>query len=105
MFFRYCSKGIRWVLEIAWFIALFSAMAQRAQAYVDPGSGLLFYQVTGSLLTGILLVLRNRVRRLWRSLSGRRDAPADSRAVAEMSRDGDGGAEGESARVVDPEQG
>jgi hypothetical protein len=47
-------------------IALFLITAEKpAHAYVDPGSGLLFFQVAGSMLAGALFVLRTRIRRLF----------------------------------------
>ena len=47
-------------------IAVFLIAAEKpAHAYVDPGSGLLFFQVAGSMLAGALFVLRTRIRRLF----------------------------------------
>lgn len=42
------------------------AAAKPANAYVDPGSGLLFLQVGGSMLVGALYVLRAKIRKLFR---------------------------------------
>jgi len=47
-------------------IVLLIAMAKPANAYVDPGSGLLFLQVGGSMLAGALFVLRAKIRKLFR---------------------------------------
>jgi hypothetical protein len=44
--------------------ALSIALEQRAHAYVDPGSGLLIFQVAGSMLTGACFVLRKKLRSL-----------------------------------------
>lgn len=52
------------------FFAFLCASARPALAYVDPGSGLLLYQITGSLLTGFLFVCRKRLRRMLGFLSG-----------------------------------
>lgn len=45
---------------------LLAALAQPAHAYVDPGSGLLIFQIGGSMLAGALFVLRAKLRRLFR---------------------------------------
>jgi hypothetical protein len=42
------------------------AAVKPAHAYVDPGSGLLFFQVGGSMLAGALFVLRAKIRKLLR---------------------------------------
>jgi hypothetical protein len=46
-------------------LVLFAATVKPAHAYVDPGSGLLFFQVGGSMLAGALFVLRARLRKLF----------------------------------------
>jgi hypothetical protein len=48
------------VLQIGVFLA---ATVKPAHAYVDPGSGLLFFQVGGSMLAGALIVLRTKIRK------------------------------------------
>lgn len=45
------------------FIFLISAV-KPAHAYVDPGSGLLFFQVGGSMLAGALFVMRAKIRKM-----------------------------------------
>jgi hypothetical protein len=45
-------------------IVFLVAAAKPAHAYVDPGSGLLFLQVGGSMLAGSLFVLRAKIRKL-----------------------------------------
>lgn len=47
-------------------IVLLIAMVKPANAYVDPGSGLLFLQVGGSMLAGALFALRAKIRKLFR---------------------------------------
>jgi hypothetical protein len=45
---------------------LMIALERPAHAYVDPGSGLLMFQVGGSMLAGLLFTLRGKLRRLFR---------------------------------------
>jgi hypothetical protein len=45
-------------------IVFLAAAVKPVHAYVDPGSGLLFFQVGGSMLAGALFVLRAKVRKL-----------------------------------------
>jgi hypothetical protein len=52
-------------LSIFQLLVLFAATVKPAHAYVDPGSGLLFFQVGGSMLAGALFVLRARLRKLF----------------------------------------
>jgi hypothetical protein len=47
-------------------IVFLIAAAKPANAYVDPGSGLLFLQVGGSMLVGALFALRAKIRKLFR---------------------------------------
>ena len=47
-------------------IVFLIAAAKPANAYVDPGSGLLFLQIGGSMLAGALFVLRAKIRKLFR---------------------------------------
>ncbi|MFZ0661694.1 MAG: hypothetical protein WAM66_03300 [Acidobacteriaceae bacterium] len=47
-------------------IVFLIAAAKPANAYVDPGSGLLFLQMGGSILAGALFVLRAKIRKLFR---------------------------------------
>jgi hypothetical protein len=42
------------------------AATKPANAYVDPGSGLLFLQVGGSMLAGAMFALRAKIRKLFR---------------------------------------
>jgi hypothetical protein len=43
----------------------FAATTRPAHAYVDPGSGLLFFQVAGSMFAGALFVMRTKIRKLF----------------------------------------
>jgi hypothetical protein len=47
-------------------IVFLIAAVKPANAYVDPGSGLLFLQVGGSMLAGALFALRAKIRKLFR---------------------------------------
>ena len=50
-------------------IVLLLSLARPAYAYADPGSGLLMVQIGGSMLAGLVLYLRIRLRPLFRSRS------------------------------------
>lgn len=48
-------------------VVVFLIAAEKpANAYVDPGSGLLFLQVGGSMVAGALFLLRQKIRKLLR---------------------------------------
>jgi hypothetical protein len=64
------GKVVYYAVQAVWFLALLCSLARPAQAYVDPGSGLLLYQVGGSLFAGLLLLLRRRVGKIFGMLSG-----------------------------------
>lgn len=51
------------LLQVLVFLA---AAVKPANAYVDPGSGLLFFQVGGSMLAGAMFMLRAKIRKLFR---------------------------------------
>lgn len=59
-------------------IVFLIAAEKPANAYVDPGSGLLFLQVGGSMLAGALFVLRQKIRKLLRL-----GKPEDEKSLAE----------------------
>lgn len=54
------------LLTIAQVMALAAAFQKPAYAYADPGSGLLFLQVAGSMLAGGLFIIRSKLRKLFR---------------------------------------
>lgn len=56
-----CAWYFFGLLQVVVFLA---AAVKPAHAYVDPGSGLLFFQVGGSMLAGSLFVLRAKIRKL-----------------------------------------
>lgn len=62
------------VLQVFVFLA---AAVKPAHAYVDPGSGLLFFQMGGSMLAGFLFVMRAKIRKLF-GLGPKPDANAVS---------------------------
>lgn len=45
--------------------ALMIAFERPAHAYVDPGSGLLVFQIMGSMFTGAIFIFRSKVRKLF----------------------------------------
>jgi hypothetical protein len=51
-------------------LAVLCALTQPAYAYVDPGSGLLAFQIISTTFAGMLFLLRRRVRRLIGYISG-----------------------------------
>jgi hypothetical protein len=59
--FRRSALFLFGALQLLVFLA---ATVKPAHAYVDPGSGLLFFQIGGSMLAGALFVMRTKVRKL-----------------------------------------
>jgi hypothetical protein len=53
------------LLATAQFVALAAAFQKPAYAYADPGSGLLFLQVAGSMVAGALFIVRSKLRKLF----------------------------------------
>jgi hypothetical protein len=48
-------------------LAVLCALAQPAYAYIDPGSGLLAFQIISTTFAGMIFMLRRRLRdSLWR---------------------------------------
>ena len=59
--------------------ALMVAFERPAHAYVDPGSGLLVFQIIGSMFTGAIFIFRSKVKKLFhRSAVKPEAASADS---------------------------
>jgi hypothetical protein len=50
-------------------LAIIVALDKEAYGYVDPGSGLLVFQVGGSMVAGAIFCLRNRIRKLLKLTS------------------------------------
>jgi hypothetical protein len=53
------------LLAVCQVLALMVASEKPAHAYVDPGSGLLVFQVLGSMVAGAVYFLRYRIRKLF----------------------------------------
>jgi hypothetical protein len=62
---RHLSRTLLILLAIAQCITLAIAFQKPAYAYADPGSGLLFLQVAGSMVAGALFIVRSKLRRLF----------------------------------------
>ena len=63
---RRFSRIVLVLLAIAQVAALAVAFQRPAFAYADPGSGLLFLQVAGSMLAGALFIVRSKLRKIFR---------------------------------------
>ena len=59
------KRSLLFFLGLCQIVVFLFAAEKPAHAYVDPGSGLLFFQVAGSMLAGALFVLRSRIRKLF----------------------------------------
>lgn len=70
-------------------IVFLVAAVKPANAYVDPGSGLLFLQVGGSMLAGAMFVLRVKIRKLF-GLGNpvEKTDPAKDKTRTGLARDG-----------------
>ncbi|HEY1963518.1 MAG TPA: hypothetical protein VGG59_01240 [Acidobacteriaceae bacterium] len=62
---RSFSRTLFILLAGAQFITLAVAFQKPAYAYADPGSGLLFLQVAGSMAAGALFIVRSKLRKLF----------------------------------------
>jgi hydrogenase-4 membrane subunit HyfE len=62
---RLLSRTVLILLAIAQVVTLAIAFQRPAYAYADPGSGLLFLQVAGSMLAGALFIVRSKLRKLF----------------------------------------
>jgi hypothetical protein len=62
---RHFHRTLLVLLAIAQFITLAAAFQKPAFAYADPGSGLLFLQVAGSMMAGGLFIVRSKLRKLF----------------------------------------
>ena len=80
---RIPCKVLYYLFSVVCLFGFLCASARPAWAYVDPGSGLLLYQVSGSLITGFLVLCRKRLRRLLGFLSA---GLKRKRAVSEQRR-------------------
>ena len=62
---RHFSRTLLILLAIAQVVILAIAFQKPAYAYADPGSGLLFLQVAGSMAAGALFIVRSKLRKLF----------------------------------------
>jgi hypothetical protein len=62
---RHLSRTLLILLAIAEFMTLAAAFQKPAYAYADPGSGLLFLQVAGSMVAGALFIVRSKLSKLF----------------------------------------
>lgn len=49
-------------------LAIAMALVRPALAYVDPGAGLLAFQIVGSTFAGIVFLVRSRLRRFFEAI-------------------------------------
>jgi hypothetical protein len=63
---RSLSRTLLVLLGVAQFITLAISFQKPAYAYADPGSGLLFLQVAGSMAAGALFIVRSKLRKFFR---------------------------------------
>lgn len=61
---------------------LMMALERPAHAYVDPGSGLLLFQIGGSILAGALFTVRGKLRRLFRLSSSANEVTLEKNETA-----------------------
>lgn len=59
------KRSALYLMGLLQVVILLAAAVKPAHAYVDPGSGLLAFQVGGSMLAGALFVLRTKIRKLF----------------------------------------
>ena len=72
---RNLSRIVLILLAVAQVAALAFAFQRPAYAYADPGSGLLFLQVAGSMAAGALFIVRSKLRRFFRLGKDHIEAP------------------------------
>jgi hypothetical protein len=62
---RHLFRTLLILLAVGQFVTLAIAFQKPAYAYADPGSGLLFLQVAGSMVAGALFIVRSKLRKLF----------------------------------------
>ena len=62
---RHLFRTLLILLAVVQFVTLAIAFQKPAYAYADPGSGLLFLQVAGSMVAGALFIVRSKLRKLF----------------------------------------
>lgn len=66
---RWFYAGLNLFLSAFLLLAVLCAFAQPAYAYVDPGSGLLAFQIISTTFAGMIFMLRRRVHVFFRSMT------------------------------------
>jgi hypothetical protein len=61
--------GLSWSLTALLILTVICAAAQPAYAYVDPGSGLLAFQILSTTFAGMVFMMRRRLHALLRSMT------------------------------------
>ncbi len=95
---HWLHSAILRILTIGSIAGLVLMTEQRARAYVDPGSGLLFLQMLGASVAGGLFFLRQRLRKLFRG--GAKDTTSTP-PVPGLTKEPDNGVSSVSARQPD----
>ena len=67
---RLDARLCKWLAALE-LLAVLGAFAQPAYAYVDPGSGLLAFQIISTTFAGMIFMLRGRVRTLLHGAASR----------------------------------
>lgn len=88
-------KALYAVLTLAFFVCLLLSFERPAMAYVDPGSGLFFFQSISSIGVGVLFFMRRRLRALFGRSKGTSAAVAGP--VTETAATSAAGYEGKKA--------
>jgi hypothetical protein len=66
---RWLYAGLDFSLTVFSIVAVLSALAKPAYAYVDPGSGLFAFQIISTTVAGMIFMLRKRLHGFVRSLT------------------------------------
>lgn len=60
------------------------ALERPAYGYVDPGSGLLLFQIAGSMFAGAMFFMRTRIRRFFGFAAKAETSSANGKPVANI---------------------
>ena len=72
------QRSIYYGLVCLWIFLVLCVSAQPVYAYVDPGAGLLLFQVAGSTFAGFMFLIRKKIRNAIARLFGpKRESPSD----------------------------
>ena len=61
-------------------LVVWLALAQPAYAYVDPGSGLLAFQIVGTTFAGMIFILRRRLLTFLQNMTRRSGSKGEKAA-------------------------